>query len=85
MKWLITLFVINIDAHGEGVPEAFAKIPWWSRLSGKNTKWQGATPILDFIAFLLIRVLKFAGGFLYLPSPAPFPLSPTVCICGDHI
>jgi hypothetical protein len=47
----------QVENPGEGVPEVFAKIPRGSRLSGKL---QGGGPILDFIAFLLTSVMKFA-------------------------
>ncbi len=32
-------------------------------------KLPGGPPILSFFAFLLTSLLKFAWGFLYLPSP----------------
>jgi hypothetical protein len=54
---------------GEGVPEAFAKIPRGVKAFRKNC--HGPPPILGFIAFLLTSVLKFARGVYIYPHPPP--------------
>jgi hypothetical protein len=61
-----------IDAHGLKIQgRGYLKfLPKSLGVKDFRKNFHGGHPILGF-SFLLVSVLKFAGGILYLPSPLP--------------
>jgi hypothetical protein len=67
----VTIVANRLKIQGRGYLKFLPKSLGGSRLSGKIDR--GFPPILDFIAFLLTSVLKFAWGSDIYPPPSPHP------------